>query len=105
MVQTLLAPFQCLPFDEIDATYYAKLRHELEIRGEVIVGYTRDRPSVLNYSDKPVCILIHRRFAVEYFIVRIPCLQQSNGLGGCKLNKFANAKSSGMECHFVSALA
>lgn len=29
MVQTLLAPFQCLPFDEIDATYYASLRHHL----------------------------------------------------------------------------
>lgn len=39
MVQTLLAPFQCLPFDEIDATYYATLRHELEIRGEVIGPY------------------------------------------------------------------
>jgi tRNA(fMet)-specific endonuclease VapC len=39
MVQSLLAPFQCLPFDEIDATYYATLRHELEIRGEVIGPY------------------------------------------------------------------
>jgi tRNA(fMet)-specific endonuclease VapC len=39
MVQSLLAPFQCLPFDEIDATYYGTLRHELEIRGEVIGPY------------------------------------------------------------------
>ncbi len=39
MVQTLLAPFQCLPFDEIDATYYASIRHDLEIRGEVIGPY------------------------------------------------------------------
>lgn len=39
MVQTLLAPFQCLPFDEIDATYYATLRHSLEVRGEVIGPY------------------------------------------------------------------
>ncbi|MCU0720440.1 MAG: hypothetical protein MUC83_12100 [Pirellula sp.] len=31
MVQTLLAPFQCLPIDDIDATNYASLRHELEI--------------------------------------------------------------------------
>ena len=35
-VQTLLAPFQCLPFDEIDAAHYASLRHDLEVRGEVI---------------------------------------------------------------------
>lgn len=39
MVQTLLAPFQCLPFDEIDATYYATLRHSLEVRGDVIGPY------------------------------------------------------------------
>ncbi len=39
MVQTLLAPFQCLPFDEIDATYCASIRHDLEIRGEVIGPY------------------------------------------------------------------
>jgi tRNA(fMet)-specific endonuclease VapC len=39
MVQTLLAPFQCLPFDDIDATHYASLRHDLEIRGEVIGPY------------------------------------------------------------------
>ncbi len=35
-VRTMLAPFQCLPFDEIDAARYATLRHTLEIRGEVI---------------------------------------------------------------------
>ena len=39
MVQNLLAPFHSLPFDEIDATYYASLRHGLEIRGEVIGPY------------------------------------------------------------------
>jgi tRNA(fMet)-specific endonuclease VapC len=39
MVQTLLAPFQCLPFDEVDASYYATLRHTLEVRGEVIGPY------------------------------------------------------------------
>ncbi len=39
MVQTLLAPFQCLPFDDIDATHYASLRHDLEICGEVIGPY------------------------------------------------------------------
>jgi len=38
-VRTLLAPFQCLPFDEIDASYYASLRHDLKIRGEVIGPY------------------------------------------------------------------
>ena len=38
-VQTLLAPFQCLPFDEIDAAHYASLRHDLEVRGEVIGPY------------------------------------------------------------------
>ncbi|ADB18924.1 PilT protein domain protein [Pirellula staleyi DSM 6068] len=38
-VRTLLAPFQCLPFDEIDAIHYASLRHELELRGEVIGPY------------------------------------------------------------------
>ena len=38
-MQALLAPFQCLPFDEIDATYYASVRHDLEIRGEVIGPY------------------------------------------------------------------
>ncbi|XZE45209.1 type II toxin-antitoxin system VapC family toxin [Pirellulaceae bacterium SH467] len=38
-VQTLLAPFQCLPFDEIDASHYASLRHDLEVRGEVIGPY------------------------------------------------------------------
>ena len=32
IVQTLLAPFQCLPFDEIDARHYAILRHDLETR-------------------------------------------------------------------------
>ena len=39
IVQTLLAPFQCLPFDEIDARHYAILRHDLETRGEVIGPY------------------------------------------------------------------
>ena len=34
-----LAPFQCLPFDEVDASLYAVLRHDLEIRGEVIGPY------------------------------------------------------------------
>lgn len=38
-VRTLLEPFQCLPFDEIDATFYGSLRHDLEIRGEVIGPY------------------------------------------------------------------
>jgi tRNA(fMet)-specific endonuclease VapC len=38
-VRTLLDPFQCLPFDEIDATFYGSLRHDLEIRGEVIGPY------------------------------------------------------------------
>jgi tRNA(fMet)-specific endonuclease VapC len=39
IVRTLLAPFQCLPFDETDANHYASLRHVLEIRGEVIGPY------------------------------------------------------------------
>ncbi|XZE19543.1 type II toxin-antitoxin system VapC family toxin [Pirellulaceae bacterium SH449] len=39
MVQTLLAPFACLPFDEVDASHYASLRHDLEVRGEVIDPY------------------------------------------------------------------
>jgi tRNA(fMet)-specific endonuclease VapC len=39
MVQTLLAPFACLPFDDVDATHYASLRHNLEVRGEVIGPY------------------------------------------------------------------
>lgn len=38
-VQTLLAPFLCLPFDESDAAHYASLRHDLEVRGEVIGPY------------------------------------------------------------------
>ncbi|MCC6509209.1 MAG: type II toxin-antitoxin system VapC family toxin [Pirellulaceae bacterium] len=39
VVETLLAPFVCLPYDEVDATHYASLRHDLEIRGEVIGPY------------------------------------------------------------------
>ncbi len=39
VVQKMLAPFQCLPFDEVDATHYAILRHDLELRGKVIGPY------------------------------------------------------------------
>jgi tRNA(fMet)-specific endonuclease VapC len=39
MVRTLLSPFQCVSFDDIDAAQYAILRHDLELRGQVIGPY------------------------------------------------------------------
>lgn len=39
MVRSLLSPFQCVPFDESDAAQYASLRHDLEVRGQVIGPY------------------------------------------------------------------
>jgi tRNA(fMet)-specific endonuclease VapC len=39
MVRALLAPFQCVPFDDVDASQYAILRHDLELRGQVIGPY------------------------------------------------------------------
>ncbi len=35
----MLAPFPCVPFDEVDATYYATIRHDLELQGQVIGPY------------------------------------------------------------------
>lgn len=39
LVEQLLSPFVCVPFDEIDAAHYARLRHQLELRGQVIGPY------------------------------------------------------------------
>jgi tRNA(fMet)-specific endonuclease VapC len=39
IIKSLLAPFPCVPFDEVDATYYATIRDELELRGQVIGPY------------------------------------------------------------------
>jgi tRNA(fMet)-specific endonuclease VapC len=40
IIKLLLAPFPCVPFDEVDATYYATtIRHDLELRGEVVGPY------------------------------------------------------------------
>ena len=39
IIKSLLAPFPCVPFDEVDATYYATIRHELELQGQVIGPY------------------------------------------------------------------
>ncbi|MDP1563560.1 MAG: type II toxin-antitoxin system VapC family toxin [Pirellulaceae bacterium] len=39
VVRTLLAPFHCFAFDDSDAAHYATLRHDLELRGEVIGPY------------------------------------------------------------------
>lgn len=38
-IKSLLAPFPCLPFDEVDATYYATIRHDLELQGQIIGPY------------------------------------------------------------------
>jgi hypothetical protein len=32
-IRSPVAPFPCLPCDEVDATYYATIRHELELQG------------------------------------------------------------------------
>jgi tRNA(fMet)-specific endonuclease VapC len=39
LVQTTLAPFECVPFDDRDAEHYARIRHELEMQGQVIGPY------------------------------------------------------------------
>jgi tRNA(fMet)-specific endonuclease VapC len=39
IIKSLLAPFPCLPFDEVDATFYATIRHDLELQGQVIGPY------------------------------------------------------------------
>lgn len=39
LVQTTLAPFVSLPFDDLDASEYGKLRHSLELAGTVIGPY------------------------------------------------------------------
>lgn len=39
MVTTLLEPFQCVSFDDVDAAQYATLRHDLELKGQVIGPY------------------------------------------------------------------
>ncbi len=36
MVNELLAPFVSFPFDDPDAEVFAKLRHDLELKGETI---------------------------------------------------------------------
>ncbi len=38
-VRALLSPFQCFSFDDADAAQYAILRHDLELRGQVIGPY------------------------------------------------------------------
>ncbi len=35
----MLAPFPCVPFDEVDTTFYATIRHDLELQGQVIGPY------------------------------------------------------------------
>ena len=39
IIKSLLAPFSCLPFDEVDANVYASIRHDLELKGQVIGPY------------------------------------------------------------------
>ncbi len=39
IIKSLLTPFPCVPFDEVDATHYATIRHELELRGQIIGPY------------------------------------------------------------------
>lgn len=39
IIKSLLAPFPCLPFDEVDAHVYASIRHDLELKGQVIGPY------------------------------------------------------------------
>ena len=39
IIQSLLALFPCLPFDEVDASFYASIRHDLELQGQVIGPY------------------------------------------------------------------
>ncbi|MFM7593788.1 MAG: type II toxin-antitoxin system VapC family toxin [Isosphaeraceae bacterium] len=36
LVKMLLDPFTCFPFDDVDASYYAAIRHDLELKGQVI---------------------------------------------------------------------
>jgi tRNA(fMet)-specific endonuclease VapC len=38
-VRALLSPFQCVPFDDADALQYARIRHSLELNGQVIGPY------------------------------------------------------------------
>jgi tRNA(fMet)-specific endonuclease VapC len=38
-VRALLSPFQCVPFDDGDALQYARIRHSLELNGQVIGPY------------------------------------------------------------------
>jgi tRNA(fMet)-specific endonuclease VapC len=38
-VQALLSPFHCVPFDDADAFQYARIRHGLELNGQVIGPY------------------------------------------------------------------
>ncbi|MFN6399128.1 MAG: type II toxin-antitoxin system VapC family toxin [Planctomycetota bacterium] len=38
IIKSLLAPFPCVPFDEVDATYYATIRHDLELQGHRLLG-------------------------------------------------------------------
>ncbi|MFM8327139.1 MAG: PIN domain-containing protein [Pirellulaceae bacterium] len=39
IIRSLLALFPCLPFDEVDASFYASIRHDLELQGQVIGPY------------------------------------------------------------------
>lgn len=39
IIKSLLGPFPCLPFDEVDAKFYATIRHDLELKGQVIGPY------------------------------------------------------------------
>ncbi len=39
LVKSLLSPFVCVPFDEVDANFYATIRHDLELQGQIIGPY------------------------------------------------------------------
>ncbi len=39
IIKSLLAPFPCVLFDEVDATYYATIQRDLEPQGQVIGRY------------------------------------------------------------------
>ena len=39
IIKSLLAQFPCVPFDEVDATYYATIQRDLEPQGQVIGRY------------------------------------------------------------------
>ena len=46
IIKSLLAPFPCVPFVEVDATYNATIRLDLELQGQVIGPYDLQMASI-----------------------------------------------------------